>query len=149
MATYDFSLGNFDTSATYGGIEIVDLETQQSAVLIDDASLGGFVERIESNETNWYVVISELDSATFSYSSRLLNAPQEATSAEEFTVLDDSGTDIREIAIDENVLWVSRRQINTQTGLSEPELEAIDLATASRIGELLVPAAPGMSMVGY
>lgn len=149
MATYDFSLGNFDTSAAYGGIEIVDLETRQSLRLIDDADLGGFVERVESDGANWHAVVSEFNGATFSYSSRLLSAPQEAASAEDFAVLDDSGTDIREIAVDEDVLWISRRQINTQTGLSEPELEAIDLATGTRIGELLTPAAPGMSMVGY
>jgi len=149
MATYDFSLGNFNTSTTYGGVEIVDLETRQSTGLIDDADLGGFVERVESDGANWYVLASNFDGTTFSYSSRLLNAPQNATSAEDFAILDDSSTDIREIAVDEDVLWISRRQINTQTGLSEPALEAIDLATGTRIGELLVPAAPGMSMVGY
>lgn len=149
MATYDFTLGNFDTDAAYGGLEIVDLDVRQSLGLIDDADLGGFVERVETDGTTWYAVVSEFDGASFSYSSQIVSAPQNAVSANDFGVIDDSGTDIREIAIDAGVLWISRRQINTQTGLSEPVLEAVDLATGESIGDLLVPAAPGMSMVGF
>lgn len=145
MATYDFSLGNFDTDEPYGGIEIVDLATQSSLAFFDDEDFGGYLERIKSDDENYYVTVSEFDVETFSYSSQLIRFAQNTTSSLEYKIIDDSGTDIRDFVIDGDYLWVSRRQINTNSGLSEPKLEVLDLNTQESMGEILELAAPGMS----
>lgn len=148
MATYESGLGGFNTIRPYGGVEMVDVDARIPLGIVDDEDLGGYVERIESAGGVFYVIVSEFDAATFTYSSKIVAFSQDDVSLGGAVTIDDAGTDIREIAIDGDVFWISRRQTNANTGVSEPSIEAVDLATGTRIGDVLTPAAPGMSMVG-
>ena len=146
MATYDFSLGDFDLSQPYGGIETVDLTQQQSQTLLADENLGGYVERIVTSSAGLLAVVSQFDAASFSYGSKIVSLPLDFTSADQALVMDDSDSDIREMFVDGNYLWISRRQINISTGLTEPAIEVVDVGTFESLGELLTPAAPVMGM---
>lgn len=148
MATYETDLGGFNTIRPYGGVEMVDVSANIPLGLVDDEDLGGYVERIEADGGVFYAIVSEFDASTFSYSSKIVAFSQDDVSLGGAVTIDDSGTDIREIAINDGVFWISRRQTNANTGVSEPLIEAVDLATGARIGDVLTLAAPGMSMVG-
>lgn len=146
MASYSFTLSDFDLIPPYGGLEVVDLESGTSLGLLADEDLGGYVERITGNATHVYAVVSAFDAADFSYASKVVRLLHDFDSVDEMETVDDSGTDIRELAISGDYLWVSRRQINTSTGIAEPQLDILNLATFEQAADSLFPAAPGMSM---
>lgn len=146
MATYNFALGDFDLSPPYGGLELVDLQNRISLGLVADEDLGGYVERVASDASHVYFVVSEFDAPSFTYASRVLRLPQDFSDLNDLEIVDDSGTDIREMAVDGDYLWLSRRQINVLSGLSEAALDVMDLRTLTAVGETLTPAAPAMSL---
>lgn len=147
MATYDFALGNFDTSTPYGGIEIVDLEHETTDLFLDDEDLGGYVERVRAGDGRIFAVASTLDPADFSYSSALLQMPQDMDALDDVGELEDSGNDIREIAVSGHYLWVSRREIN-EDGASSPRVVIYDLDTDGLLDDVLEPVAAVTSMAG-
>lgn len=145
MATYNFALGDFDLTPLYGGIEVVDAHNKISLGLLADENLGGYVERVVSDASHVYAVLSEFDGPTFSYASRVVRLPHDFADLNDLEAVDDIGTDIREMTVDGKYLWLSRRKISALSGLSEPVLNVIDLQTLTPAGDSLAPAAPGMS----
>jgi hypothetical protein len=147
MATYEFALGDFDTDEPYGGIEVVAVDARATALFIDDEEFGGYVERVTASADEVFAVVSDLEPVTFTYSSRVLAFPFAIDDTDDVTVFDDSGNDVRAIAVSGDHLWVSRRVID-DNGASDPEIVVYDLATGETVGEALTPAVPGTSMSG-
>lgn len=147
MASYDFSLSDFDTSEPYGGIEVVDIDSRATTLFIDDEDVGGYVERVVASDDEVFVVTSDLDPTPFSYSSRVLAFSSAIDEAPDVEVFDDSGNDIRAIAVAGQHLWVSRR-IFDDDGASDPEIVVYDLASGKTVGEPLTPAVPGTALSG-
>lgn len=145
MATYNFDLGEFDTASAYGGIEVVDLATQSTEIFIDDSDLGGYVERLKTSSDSVYAVVSRFDDATFTYASRIVTLAQDLAD-DDFLIFEDFTTDIRDIQIDGDFLWISRRVSDADDGTSSPRIDVLDVDSGIQIGESLVPAAPGTSM---
>lgn len=140
QAPYSFDLQNFDTTTAYGGIEVYDLATLSTALFLDDEDLGGYVERLVANETDVYAVVSSFENGSFT--STIVTFPQDLTSISDASLFDDGDTDIRDIAISEDHLWVSRQE----SGNSNPQLEIFDLTTGNPLSTLLEPVATGVSL---
>lgn len=149
FASYNSSIGNYDTASPYGGIELVDLASQSSVAFIDDEDLGGYVERVRAGHNGYYVVVSRFDATDYTYTSKILRLPQDDFQLSRVTTIDDNESDIREIAIDDHYLWVSRRQINVESGLSDPKIDVVDLNSGLQAGSTLTPSVPGMSIATY
>lgn len=146
MATYDFELGEFATASTYGGIEVIDLATQSTELFIDDVDLGGYVERLKTSFDSTYAIVSRFDDTTFTYASRIIKLSQNLDATDDFSILEDFTTDIRDIQIAGDFIWVSRRVSDADEGTSSPRIDVLDLNSGMQIGESLVPAAAGTSM---
>jgi hypothetical protein len=147
MASYDFALGNFDTSTAFGGIEIVNLATESTVLFLKDEELGGYVERVRASDERVFAVASALDPTDFSYSSILLDMPQDVDTLDDVATLEDSGNDIREIAVSGQYLWVSRREISSD-GASAPKVVIYDLDTDTVLSTSFDPTVPVTSMSG-
>jgi hypothetical protein len=146
MATYDFTLGEFNTTSAYGGIEVVDLATQSTQVFIDDTDLGGYVERLKTSSDTVYAVVSHFDDATFTYASRIARLTQDIATNDDLTIFEDFTTDIRDIQIDGDYIWISRRVSGANDDTSSPRIDVLDIASGIQIGNSLVPAAAGTSL---
>jgi len=140
-APYDFSLGNFDTTTAYGGLEVIDLSTLQSVALLADETLGGYIERLASGDKKVFAVASQLDSTTFAFSSTILSMDEDNTDTSAVSNFVTGSEDVREIVVDSVAqLWVSRRAINATDGsASDPEVDAFDIDTGAQVGTSLIP----------
>jgi hypothetical protein len=136
----------YDTSGSDGGLEVLDRSTGESLFVVDDEDLGGYLERLATDNDGVYAVASTLD-ADFNFSSKVMRLSADATDASSITTIDDAGSDVREILVTDGHLWISRREINQATGVREPRVDVIDLATEELLGESMIPAAPVTSMV--
>lgn len=148
QAPYDFSLGNFDTSLPYGGIEIISLGDASGNILIPDEALGGYVERLAVGQEKVFAVVSEMDPATFAFSSDIVvmdDGNEEANGSQVFL---SGSSDVRDMATDsQNRLWVSRRSINANDGsASDPQVDVFDIDLREQTGSSLVPAVPVTSI---
>lgn len=147
MATYDFMLGNFDTSTDFGGLEIVDLESESSILLLADDELGGYIERVRASADRVFAVASNMDPVNFNYTSVILSANLDADSLDDITTYEDDGADIRDIVVNGDFLWVSRRVINND-GASSPHIGVYNLETNNELATQPEPLVPVTSMSG-
>jgi len=145
LVLFDLTEQDFDLSPPYGGLEIVDLETQTTIAFFHDNDLGGFIDRVRTSEDFVYFTISTFDSENFDFFSKILRLALDAEDLSGLEIVDEKNTDIRDMVIDEKYLWISRRKINTATGLSDPQIEVLDLETFEFLGDILEPLVPGMS----
>lgn len=147
-APYDYSLGNFDTSGNFGGVEIISRSDPGVSTLIADDDLGGYVERLVLGEGEVFVVVSQMDSATFEFTSEILVLPEEAASADDVDLFLSQSSDVREIAVDsQNRLWISRREISAdEDQASDPQVEVFNADTGEKEGETLIPLVPVVSI---
>lgn len=136
----------YDTSGSDGGLEVIDIDTRASLFVVADEDLGGYLERLATDNDGVYAVASTLD-ADFNFSSKVMRLSADATDASGITTVDDAGSDVREILVTDGNLWISRREINQATGVREPRVDVIDLDTGDQLGESMIPAAPVTSMV--
>ncbi|MBI2339631.1 MAG: hypothetical protein HYU99_04585, partial [Deltaproteobacteria bacterium] len=154
QAPYDYTLGNFDTSNAYGGVEIVPLADPEDTILLADEDLGGrpglggYIERLAVSDDTLFIVVSEMDSTTFEFTSEILSMSDGAESADEASVFVEGSSDVREISTDgNNRLWVSRRRISADDGsASNPQVDVFDLETGNLIGETMEPETPATSI---
>ncbi|MBI2338761.1 MAG: hypothetical protein HYU99_00095, partial [Deltaproteobacteria bacterium] len=86
QAPYDYTLGNFDTSKAFGGVEIVPLADPGDTILLADEDLGGYIERLAVSDDTLFIVVSEMDSTTFEFTSEILSMSDGAESADEASV---------------------------------------------------------------
>ncbi len=135
MAQYDEDLADFDLTTPYGGIEVVDLDTAETVLLIDDATLGGYVERLSVSDDKVFAVVSQFDSAAFTYLSKVMEFPQDISSTTEVTTVLDFAFDIRDIFVQNDFLWVSKRVVNSSTGITEPKLGVYSVSTGESLGD--------------
>lgn len=145
LVLFDLAQQDFDLNPPYGGLEIVDLETQAPIAFFHDNDLGGFIDRVRTSEEHVYFTVSTFEAANFRFSSKILRLPLAAETLSDLETVDDENTDIRDMIVDGNYLWISRREINTATGLSDPQIEVLDLNTFEFLGDVLEPLVPGMS----
>lgn len=149
MATYDWNLGNYNTSEPFGGIEIVDLSSNSSTRLIDDEGLGGYVEKLTIWDNQILAVVSEYDNATFSYLSIITELSEDATSSSEATTFLDVNADFRDIFVQNDYLWVSKRLINTSSGAKDPLLSIYDLGSGEQLDVDVDLDVAGVSIAGH
>jgi hypothetical protein len=143
MAEFSFTTFTNDTSTAFGGVETVCHDSSGITVntLIDDASLGGYVEKVAVSDTTGklYAVVSNLN-ANFEAVSKIASfdiadlAAGQTTPA--FAIFFDPGADIRDLAFDpDGNLWVADRTINTSTHAAEdPHVSILDAADGSTLG---------------
>lgn len=146
LVLFDLAQQDFDLNPPYGGLEIVDLGTQTPTTFFHDNDLGGFIDRVRTDENFVYFTISTFDATNFRFFSKILRFPLDAENLSDLETVDDQNTDIRDMIIDGNFLWISRREINTATGLSDPQIEVLNLDTFDLLGDTLTPLVPGMSL---
>ncbi|HLD43848.1 MAG TPA: hypothetical protein VJC18_00315 [bacterium] len=142
-STYDYQ-----HQGSYGGLEIVNLDSQQTELFIKDDVLGGYVERIRLSDEHAYAVISQFDLETFEFQSKLVAFPLGITTADEITNFSIWGTDIRDIFYQQDTLWVSYRVISTTEGADTPMIKLFDTNTEEQLGETLYPLVAGVSLAG-
>lgn len=148
QAPYDFSLGNFDTSTDFGGIEIIDLDNTSNTTLLADDDLGGYVERLASGEGNIFAVISQYDSSTFTFSSDIVVIDGDASSISDVETFLEGSSDVRDIAADSSGnLWVARRTIDAATSTtSNPQVDVFNGSTGESIIDSMLPDVPVTSI---
>ncbi|MBI4411252.1 MAG: hypothetical protein HY541_02060 [Deltaproteobacteria bacterium] len=160
QAPFDFSLGNFDTSTSFGGLEIVNLNDPAGTILIDDEDLGGYVERLSvatplavaappaSADGKVFVVASEMDSATFAFTSGIVSMNDDNEELSGFTLFAGESSDVREMASDGNGrLWIARRTISADDGsASDPRVDVFDISSGDLVGETMEPEVPVTSI---
>lgn len=148
MALYDEDVADFDLNTSYGGIEVVDLNSSEPALLIDDAELGGYVERLAVSDETVFAVVSQFDSAAFTYLSKIVEFPQDISSSDEVATLVDFEFDIRDIFVQNNFLWISKREVNSSTGVTEAKLAVYDISTGEKLGDDLLLDVAATSLAG-
>lgn len=148
QAPYDFTLGNFDTSTAFGGIEIVDLDNPSNTTLLADEDLGGYVERVTSGEEDIFAVVSQYDSSTFTFSSNIVAMDGDALSISDVETFLEGSSDVRDIAVDSSGnLWVARRTIDASTSTtSDPQVDVFDRSTGESLINSLLPDVPVTSI---
>ncbi|MDO8519868.1 MAG: hypothetical protein Q7T11_06865 [Deltaproteobacteria bacterium] len=131
-------------SLPFGGVEVVSLE-DESSTLIPDDDLGGYVERLASGEGQVFAVASQMDLATFAFTSTIFKISLDDLASSVFL---SGSQDVRDIAVDsQNRLWVSRRSITAGDGsASEPQVEVFDGETGAAVGTPLIPVVPVTSI---
>jgi hypothetical protein len=145
-ALLDENETGYELDETYGGLEVVDLNTFVTTNFFADNLFSGAVQMIETHETGLYIVSSYFDGINFEFGSYIYHCPADFSDvSSDCQVIDNEGADIRAITIDGDYLWVSRRRLNTNSGIREPEVNVIDLNTFETIGEKQSPLVPGMS----
>lgn len=145
MATYDFSLGNFNTDEPYGGIEVIDIDSQTSEAFIDDDIFNGYIEFIQIYDDKLYILSSSYDSTNFTYTSKLSSITTDFTDFEsELEIIEEDESDIRSFAIENDHLWISRR-INESDSISSPSIDVFSLSSNEILGTV-EPVTYGMSM---
>lgn len=149
QAPYDFSIGNFNIDTDFGGLEIVTLSETPTTELIADEDLGGYVERLSSGRNSVFAVVSQMDAATFEFTSEIVSLPHSSSSIDDVSTFLSDSSDIREIFVDPlDRLWVSRRSISADDGsASDPQVDVIDIQTSAAVGQSLVPQVPITSIV--
>ncbi len=149
QAPYDYTLGNFDTSTNYGGIEIVPLDDPENTILLSDDNLGGYVERLASGGNRIFAVVSQMDSATFEFSSEIVSMKEENEHMDGVEIFLKNSSDVREIFVDSlDRIWISRREISADDGsASDPQVDFSDLLTGEALGSSLVPEVSVTSIV--
>jgi len=149
QAPFVNSLGNFDTSTAFGGIEVVPLGNPASSTLIADNNLGGYVEKLVLNEGLLLVIVSQLDAATFVFTSNILVMDETGISAADMSTLIEGSSDAREIAVDsQGRVWVAWRDITSDAGsATDPQVELYELDTGVSTGESMDPTVPVSSIV--
>ncbi len=147
QAPYNDTLGNFDTSTSFGGVEVIPVDDPNNSFLFDDEDLGGYVEQVTAGNGKVFVVVSQLDPVTFDYTSQVLIMDDSASSSSDTSVFLDNSSDVRSIALDSfNDLWIARRSISSGTGTaSDPQVEVFD-SSGSQVGTNLVPVVPVTSI---
>lgn len=149
MALYDDDLADFDLTTAYGGIEVIDLASEETLLLIDDTDLGGYVERLAiSDDDTVFAVVSQFDSAAFTYLSKIIEFPQNIRFADEISTFLDFEFDIRDIFVQNERLWVSKRVVNTSTGITEPQLAVYDITTGESLADDLSLEVAATSLAG-
>lgn len=148
QAPYDFSLGNFDTSTAFGGIEIIDLDNPSNTTLLADDDLGGYVERLASGEEKIFAVVSQYDSSTFTFSSNIVVIDDDASSISDVETFLEGSSDVRDIAVDSSGnLWVARRTIDASTSTtSDPQVDVFDIDSKGEVTSPLQPDVPVTSI---
>lgn len=149
LAPYSATLGGFDTSDPYSGLEIVPLDAPQNAVLIQDKDLGGYVERLALGNGKLLVVVSNFDEGSFQFTSEILSMDLSNTTAAGLKPFITGSADVRDMAVDsQSRLWIARRSIAANTGkASDPQVDVIDLPTGKAVGDSLIPPVPVTSIV--
>lgn len=142
------AVDDYDTDTDFGGVEIVDLDSQQSEVFIDDEDLGGYAEMLSVAEGMIYAVIAKYDAAAFVFKSKIISMPTSATRPTQAMEFLPFGDDIRSLFFQDGFLWVSFRTISTSTGDSAPNIKVYDTDTEQQVGSTLYPEVAGISMVG-
>lgn len=148
MALYDDDLANFDLTTSYGGIEIIDLDSEETLLLIDDVDLGGYVERLVASDETVFAVVSQFDSTAFTYLSKVIEFPQDIRFADEISTFLDFEFDIRDIFVQDDHLWVSKRVVNSSTGITEPQLAVYDITTGESLADDLPLDIAATSLAG-
>lgn len=92
-----------DTSSPFGGIEVVNTETLESATFIDDLDLGGAPGDIEVAGDRGFVVVGFFDEA-FNFLTKVVSFGLDPDQAPTLTEVYRSQGFIQDIAVDENGL---------------------------------------------
>jgi len=145
---YITSTYNYFYDGTFGGLEIIDLETQTSELFIPDSEFGGYIERVVTADDQAFAVVSLFDMMTFTFQSKLINFPTAIEAGSESADFEDFGTDIRDIFYQDDHLWVSYRVISTEEGDSDPMIKLFDLTTNTQVGDTLYPVVTAISIAG-
>lgn len=149
MALYDDDLAEFDLTTAYGGIEVIDLAAEETLLLIDDTDLDGYVERLAVSEDDTvFAVVSQFDSTAFTYLSKIIEFPQDIRFADEISTFLDFEFDIRDIFVQSDRLWVSKRVVNSSTGITEAQLAVYDITTGEALADDLALDVAATSLAG-
>jgi hypothetical protein len=148
MAQYDDDLDGFDLTTAYGGIEIIDLDTEETILMIDDEDLGGYVERLTVSDDKVFAVVSRFDSSEFTYVSKIVAFPQDMATASEVVTWLDFDFDTRDFFVQNDILWLSKRVINSSSGISEAKLGLYQISTADALVDDLSLDVAATSLAG-
>lgn len=140
------SVDDYSTMSGHGGIEVVDLASQTSETFLLDSTLGAYVDNIKSTRGSVYAVASTIDWITFTSSSQIISFPQTISTIDDISDFTVSGADIRDIAVDDDFLWVTTRIISTTEGDTSPVIRVYNTASGEQLGEDLVPTVAGVSI---
>lgn len=141
--THDFSY-----DADFGGLEVIDLETLQSEVFIKDSNFGGYIEKLKVAEEKIFATVSRFDASTFVFESKIVSFPEGISASSDIGTYKSYSTDIRDIFVQNEFIWVSYRVISTSTGDSDPALKVFDVDTGDQIGDTVNPVVAGISLTG-
>lgn len=142
MASFDYTTLSYNIEPSFGGIEIFDLSTQSTIDFIADDTMGGYVERVVAGDGSIYALVSSHSDDI--YSSQVIRFSQNRDAEQTYEIFDNAGTDIRAIHYQNHYLWISRRDLETQTS----EIEVYSLVSNDILGDTLFPIAPVMSLTG-
>lgn len=138
---YVTCIDQFKTSSDFGGLEIIDLNQQDSIAFIDDEFFGGYVEKVRVYKNNLYIVVSRQNLNSFVFESRIAQISESDWQGAQISSFLNFGDDIRAITVSDNILWVAKRTISTSTGGTGAALSAYNLDTGSNLGSSSLPAA--------
>lgn len=139
---------DFGYDSDYGGLEVINLDTYESELFIKDSSFSGYVEKLKTTEDYVFAVVSRYDTATFVFESKIVKFPQDISGPSDVKTFKQYGPDIRDLFLQNGVVWVSYRVISTTEGDSEPSIKVFDIQTGKQIGETLRPVVAGISIAG-
>ena len=133
---------------SYSGIDIIDVTTRENELFIPDDELGGYVERLKTSGAEIFAVVSKYDADNFTFESKIIAFDQDINSVSGVEQVHAFGTDIRDIFVEEDKLWVTYRVISTTEGDSSPNIKVFDTDSRGQIGETLYPSVAGVSIAG-
>lgn len=141
QAPYDFAIGNFNTTLPNYGVEVVDLNDPSSTTLMDDEDLGGYIERLSINQEKVFAVVSQLDGATFQFTSQIMQMLVGNLDIAGWSILVGNGSDVRDFAVDGlGQLWLAGRRIIAGTGTTtDAKIFVFDTDTGEELKEFDMP----------